>query len=191
MIDIFEDSCDALDIERVKNQIRAIWEKIVVAEYNNEYGDMRDDNDDFKSLDQYLQENQLYFPGDTKPEDETTSIIEMLEAMFDPQEELESVKSEGKAPTYGGSQLKANNDGRQIESTSYEFEFTSTKTPNDSQSGVKSSTYKAPSGGKLAKRKDSAVKRSYRPMIEKIVDDLLSLEQRQRAGYAERRQRIL
>ena len=190
MIDIFEDSCDGLDIERVKNQIRAIWEKIVVAEYNNEYGEMRDD-DRFKSLDQYLAENQLYFPGDTKPEDETQSIIQMLEDMFDSKEELDPVQGDGKAPTYGGTQLKANNDGRKVETTSYEFEFTSTKTPNDSQSGIKSSTYKAPSGGKLAKRKDSAVKRSYRPMIEKIVDDLLSLEQRQRAGYAERRQRIL
>lgn len=189
MIDIFEDTCDGLEIDRVKDKIRAIWNKIVVAEYNNEYGAMSDDNENYKTLEQYLEENQLYFPGDNKPEDEVSSIVDMLEDMFNPKEELDSVASGGNAPTYGGTNLKSNNEGRKVEQTSYEFEFTSTKTPSDSKSGVKSGTYKEPKGGRIAARKDSAVKRSYRPLIEKLVEDLLSLEQRQRAGYIERRQR--
>lgn len=190
MLDIFEDSCESLDLDRIKDKIRSIWSKIIVADYNNQYGNMSDDDEKYITLEQFMQDNQLYFPGDNKPEDEVTSIIDMLEDMFSEKEELDPIKGEGKAPTYGGSQLKANNDGRKVESTSYEFEFTSTKTPNDSKSVVKSGTYNKPSGGRMATRKDSQVKRSYKPMIEKLVDELLSLDERRRSGYREYRQRI-
>lgn len=190
MLDIFEDSCDSLDLDRIKDKIRAIWTKIIVADYNNQYGTMKDDDENFVTLDQFVEDNQLYFPGDNKPEDEVSSIVQMLEDMFDPKEELDSVKGEGKAPTYGGSQLKANNDGRKMESTSYEFEFTSTKTPGDSKSLVKSGTYKEPSGGRIASRKDSKVRRSYKPLMDKIVEELLSIEDRRRTGRREFMQRI-
>lgn len=190
MIDIFGDSCDGLELDRAKSQIRDIWNKIIVAEYNELYGHMKDDHDDYVSLEQYIQENQLFFPGDDKPESETENIIEMLEKMFDPQEELNPVSSEGKAPTYNGEQLKSHNEKGAVEATTYEVKYASTKTPKDSKSAVKSGTYNEPSKGKLTKRTDSEVRRSYRPMVDKIVEDLLSLDQRRRAGYAERRQRL-
>ena len=77
MHDIFEDSTDNLDLDRVKDKIRQIWQTILVAEYNNEYGDMKDDNEDYKTMDQYCAENALYFPGDNKPEDETSGIVKI------------------------------------------------------------------------------------------------------------------
>lgn len=190
MLDIFEDSCDDLEIDRVKDKIRAIWSKIVVAEYNNEFGNMNDDDENYKTLEQYLAENELHFPGDPEPENEMLDIVKMLEEMFDPKEELDSVEKDGKAPTYNGEQLKSHNEKGKIEATVYEVKHSSTKTPKDSKSAVKSGTYKAPTSGRIAKRTDSKVKTSYRPMIEKIVEELLSLDDRRRAGYKERKQRL-
>ena len=186
MLDMFEDSCDGLEIDRVKDKIRAIWGKIIVAEYNNEFGHMKDDHEDYKTLEQYMTENQLYFPGDDKPEDETTSIVKMLEELFDDKEELDPIKGEGNAPTYGGKNLTANNEGSTIETTTYSFEFGPSTKTKDSQTSVKSGTYKAPSGGKLAANKSSRAKAQYKPMVEKIVEELLDLEKRQ--GIGRRRQ---
>ena len=181
MHDIFEDSTDNLDLDRVKDKIRQIWQTILVAEYNNEYGNMKDDDDDYKTIDQYCAENALYFPGDNKPEDETSGIVKMLEDMFDPKEELDPVSKEGKAPTYGGSQLKANQEGRKAPTTVYQETHTMTVTPKDSQTKVRSGTYTAQTGS-IAPRKDSAVKRQFKPMIDKIVEELLELDKRQAIG---------
>ena len=181
MLDILEDSTDGIELDRVKDKIRQIWQTILMQEYESEYGHMKDDEEDYKTLDQYCAENALYFPGDKEPEDETSSIVKMLEDMFDPKEELESVKSEGKAPTYGGSQLKENNEKGNVETTTYEYTHTSTKAPSDSQTKAKSSVYEQ-HHGKIAPRKDSAVKRQFKPMIDKIVEELLELEKRQAVG---------
>ncbi len=188
MFDIMEnttcghDTTSSLEIDRIKDKIRAIWSKVIIAEYNTEYGNQKDDAEDYVSLEEYIAENHLNFPGDTQPEDEMSDIAKMLEDMFDPKEELDSVKSEGKAPTYTGSQLSANNEKGKIEATTYEVKHTSTHTPTDSKSSVKSSTYDAPSNSKIAARKDSKVKRSYAPMIQKIVEELLDLDDRQKVG---------
>jgi len=181
MLDILEDSCGGLEIDRIKDKIRAIWTQVIHAEYKEQYGNQKEDTEDYVSLEDYIKENQLYFPGDTKPENEVDGIVKMLEDMFDDKEDLDSVKSEGKAPTYGGSQLKANNEKGKIEATTYQVEHTTTKTPGDSQSLAKSSTYESHSG-KIAPRKDSQVKRNYSPMIKKIVDELLELDERQGIG---------
>ena len=180
-MDIFEDTTECLEIDRVKDKIRAIWNRIIVNEYNNKYGDMKDDNEDYKTLDQYLQENQLYFPGDDKPEDEVSGIVKMLEDMFDPKEELQSVKSEGKAPTYGGKQLGSNKESRKLPTTTYESEHTMTTTPSDSSTKVKSTSYTIQTGT-ISPRKDSSVKTQYKPLIDKIVEELLELDKRQAIG---------
>jgi len=180
-LDLFEDTTDGLAIDRIKDKLRAIWNQILMAEYNNEYGHMKDDDDDYKSIDQYCAENQLYFPGDNKPEDETSQIVKMLEDMFDPKEELSPVSGGGKAPTYNGPQLKSNNEKGKIEQTTYEFKHTTTATPSDSQTKAKSSVYEQ-HHGKMAPRKDSAVKRQFKPMIDKLVEELLDLEKRQGIG---------
>ena len=184
MLDILDDSCDGLEIDRIKDKIRAIWSKVIVAEYNNEYGDQKDDSEDYVSLDEYITDNQLYFPGDTQPENEMSDIAKMLEDMFDPKEELDSVKSEAKAPTYNGKQLSANNEKGKIEATKYEVKHTSTKTPGESQSSVKSSIYET-HGGKIAPRKDARVIRSFGPMAEMMKDELTALKKRQAIGRRE------
>jgi len=140
MLDILED--------RIKDKIRAIWTQVIHAEYKEQYGNQKEDTEDYVSLEDYIKENQLYFPGDTKPENEVDGIVKMLEDMFDDKEDLDSVKSEGKAPTYGGSQLKANNEKGKIEATTYQVEHTTTNSP----------------------------------MIKKIVDELLELDERQGIG---------
>ena len=172
---------DTLEIDRIKDKIRTIWNQVIVAEYNTEYGNQKDDAEDYVSMEDYIAENQLYFPGDTKPENEVDGIVKMLEDMFDEKEDLTSVKGEGNAPTYKGGSLKSNNEKGKIEATSYEVKHTSTSTPNDSTSLVKSNTYDF-HGGKIAPRKDSQVKRNYAPMVKKIVDELLELDERQAHG---------
>jgi len=182
MFDILEDSCETgLELDRVKDKIRDIWTQIINAEYNDKYATQKDDDEDYVSLEDYITENKLYFPGDTKPENEVDGIVKMLEDMFDPKEELESVKSDSKAPTYSGKQLTANNEKGKLEATVYESEHAMTKTPGDSQTSAKSSTYEHHSG-KIAPRKDSKAKTSFSPMIQKIVEELLELEDRQNIG---------
>jgi len=180
-LDIFEDSTDALELDRIKDKIRQIWQTILVAEYNNEYGDMKDDHEDYKTMDQYCAENALYFPGDNKPEDETSQIVKMLEDMFDPKEDLQSVKSDGKAPTYGGKQLGSNNESRKLPTTTYEVQHTMTSTPSDSQSKATSTQYTFHTGT-MTPRKDTPVKRAMKPLVDKIVEELLALDKRQAIG---------
>jgi len=181
MLDILEDSCGGLEIDRIKDKIRSIWHAVITAEYNEQYANQKEDAEDYVSLEDYIKENQLYFPGDAQPENEVDGIVKMLEDMFDEKEELDPVAKEGKAPTYGGSQLKSNNEKGKIEATVYEVKHASTKTPGDSTSSVKSNTYDIQSG-KIAPRKDSQVKRSYSPMVKKIVEELLELDNRQAIG---------
>ena len=182
MLDIFEDSCGSLEIDRIKDKIRNIWNEVIVAEYNSEYSNHNEKDKGFISLEDYIKENQLYFPGEAQPENEIDSIMEMLEDMFDDKEELDPITDEGKAPTYNGSELKSNNEKGKVEATSYEVKYASTKTPEDSKSSVKSSTYDAPTNGTIAVRKDSQVKRSYAPMVKKIMEDLVDLDKRQAIG---------
>lgn len=171
MYDIFEDSTGNLEIERFKCKLREIWMRILDETHTEEDG----------SKEEFMEANALHFADEPQPENEIDNLMDMLEDMLDPQEELESVQSEAKAPKYSGSQLKSNNEKGKIEATTYEVKHASTKTPGDSKSSVKSSTYEAHSG-KIAPRKDSQVKRSYSPMVQKIVEELLELDNRQGIG---------
>ena len=182
-LDIFEDSSSGLELERIKDKIRAIWGQVLIAQYKSEYGDEFDDSEeeDRMSKEEYMEKNALYFPGDDKPENEVDNIISMLDGMFDEKEELDSVKSDVKAPSYSGSQLKSNNEKGTVETTTYKSKHIMTSTPKDSQSSAKSSTYGIQSG-KIAPRKDSKVKTSYAPMVQKIVEELLDIESRRNIG---------
>ena len=187
MFNILEDStCEhsagsSLEIDRVKEKIKAIWTQIINAEYNEKYATQKDDDEDYVSLEDYVTENKLYFPGDSKPENEVDGIVKMLEDMFDPKEELASVQGEGKAPTYSGKQLSANNDKGKIEATTYESKHAMTRTPGDSKTSVKSNTYGI-QGGKIASRKDGRVIRSFAPMAEQMRDELTALKVRHNIG---------
>jgi hypothetical protein len=171
MYDIFEDSTGNLEIERFKCKLREIWMRILDETHTEEDG----------SKEEFMEANALHFADEPQPENEIDNLMDMLEDMLDPQEELESVQSEAKAPKYSGSQLKSNNEKGKIEATTYEVKHASTKTPGDSKSSVKSSTYEAHSG-KIAPRKDARVIRSFSPMAEMMKDELTALKTRQNIG---------
>ena len=96
-----------------------------------------EDSEDSPSIDEFLEENALKFSDEPEPESELDSIMEMLDTIMDSDEELERVESEGKAPTYKGSELKSNNEKGKTEATVYEFKSKTTKTPGDSRSELK------------------------------------------------------
>jgi hypothetical protein len=175
MLDIFEDSTGNLELERFKCKLQEIWMRILSETYTEEDG----------SKEEFMEANALRFANDPHQETETDNLMAMLEDLLNPQEALESVKSDAKAPTYNGKQLSANNEKGKIEATKYEVKHTSTKTPGDSKSSVKSSTYDAPSNGKIATRKDARVIRSFGPMAEMMKDELTALKKRQAIGRRE------
>ena len=105
-----------------------------------------------------------------------------VEYLTDVLEELEDVKSEGKAPTYKGSELKSNNEKGKVEATVYEVKSKTTKTPSDSRSGIKGGSYEGTPSGKISKKKDDPVITKYSPLLEQVRDELKSLADRRRIG---------
>ena len=101
---------------------------------------------------------------------------------MDSGEESEEVKTEGKAPKYGGSTLKSNNEQGNKEAGTYEYKHTNSKTPSDSRSGGKGGSYEGTPSGSISKRKDARVIRSFSPMAESLKEELKELIDRQRIG---------
>ena len=183
MLDILEDSTEdeipthqSLELDRIKEKIRAIWKQIVIA-HCEEMGITEKDKD------HYIEEHNLYFSGDPEPEaSEIENLVNMLDGLLVSDEELEPVKKGGKAPSYKGSDLKANKEKGKIGSTVYEVSHISTLTPSDKQTKARSSGYDKPTGGRLSFRKDSKVKETISPFVEHMKGELNSLEDRQRIG---------
>ena len=114
----------------------------------------------------------------------------MLDGITDEDEELESVKSESKAPTYGGKNLPTHNESNKTEKTDYEYNHKSTKTPSESRSGVKGGTYEGTPSGQVSKRKDAKVITKYSPLVKEIKDELIALAERQKIGRRKLRFRL-
>jgi hypothetical protein len=185
--DTIDDSIDNLELERFKAKIRELWERMLDEIYDKYY-DINDE--DTLSKEEFEQENAIKFADEPEPESELDSLMDMLDGLLDPQEELESVQSDGKAPTYKGSKLKSNNEKGKTEATVYEFESKTTKTPSDSRSGIKGGSYEGTPSGKISKKKDDPVITKYSPLIEEIKDELRSLADRQRIGRRKMRFRL-
>ena len=149
-----------------------------------------EDSEDSPSFEEFMEENALKFSDEPEPESELDSIMEMLDSLMDSKEELEEVKSDGKAPTYNGSELKSNNEKGKIEATTYEFKSKTTKTPGDSRSGVKGGSYEGTPSGTISKKKDDPVITKYSPLLEQIRDELRSLADRRRIGRRKMRFRL-
>ena len=137
-----------------------------------------------------MEENALKFSDEPEPESELDSIMEMLDTLMDSGEELEEVKSEGKAPTYKGSELESNNEKGKTEATVYEFKSKTTKTPSDSRAGIKGGSYEGTPSGKISKKKDDTVITKYSPLIEEFKEELRSLADRRRIGRRKMRFRL-
>ena len=183
-MDIFKnttesDSTSLLEIDRFKAKIIEIWTKMLEETYAQYYDE---DSEDSPSFEEFMEENALKFSDEPEPESELDSIMEMLDSLMDSKEELEEVKSEGKAPTYKGSELKSHNEKGKLEATTYEFKSKTTKTPGDSRSGVKGGSYEGTPSGKISKKKDDPVITKYSPLLEQVRDELKSLADRRRIG---------
>jgi len=191
-VDIFKDSCEehtgtSLELERFKAKIREIWSRMLVETYKLHYDP---EDEDSMSEEEYIEHNALKFADEPEPESELDSLMDMLDGLLDPKEELDGVQSGGKAPTYSGGGLKSNNEKGKTEATVYEFESKTTKTPSDSRSGVKGGSYEGTPSGGISKKKDDTVIRKYTPLIEEIKDELRSLADRQRIGRRKMRFRL-
>ena len=186
-MDIFEDTSNTLEIERFKAKLREIWARMLDESYNQIHNE---DDEDSPSKEEYMAMNALKFADEPEPETELDSLMDMLDSMFDEDEELESVKSEGKAPTYGSTTLKSNNEKRNIEATVYEVNHKTTKTPSDSNTRVKSGSYAGTPSGKISKKKENAVSTKYSPLVEEIKDELRALAERQKIGRRKMRFRL-
>ena len=183
-MDIFEDSCDHdstnnLEIERFKAKIREIWSRMLDETYSANY---KEDDEDTPTREEYMAHNALKFADEPEAETELDNLMDMLDGLMDEDEELESVQSEGKAPKYGSSLLKSNNEKGKIEATVYEVNHTSSKTPSDSRSGNKGGSYSGTPSGSLSKAKEDTVIRSFTPVAESLKEELIALVERQRIG---------
>ena len=191
-MDIFKDSCEEhtgtdLELERFKAKIREIWSRMLVETYKLHYDP---EDEDSMSEEEYIEHNALRFADEPEEETELDSLMDMLEGLLDPQEELEGVESKGKAPTYKGSELKSHNEKGKVEATVYEFKSKATKTPSDARSGGKGGSYEGTPSGKISKKKDDPVITKYSPLLEQFRDELKSLADRQRIGRRKMRFRL-
>ena len=184
-MDIFKDTIEKsdtsslLEIDRFKARIMEIWSRMLNETYSEYYDE---NNEDTPSIDEFLAENALSFASDPEPETELDSLMDMLDGLMDSDEEHEDIKSEAKAPTYSGKQLKSNNEQNKKEATEYDYEHKSTKTPGDSKTGVKSGSYEGTPSGRISKKKSDTVVIKYTPVIKEIQEQIKSLESRQAIG---------
>ena len=191
-MDIFNDSCEEhigtdLELERFKAKIREIWSRMLVETYKLHYDP---EDEESMSEQEYIEHNALRFADEPEPESELDSLMDMLDGLLDPDEELDSVQSEGKAPTYNGGGHKSNNEKGKIEATVYEFKSKTTKTPSDSRSGIKGGSYEGTPSGKISKKKIDPVITKYSPLFKEIKEELRSLADRQRIGRRKMRFRL-
>ena len=181
-MDIFKDSTSTdstsyLEIDRFKAKILEIWSRMLTECYSHYFDE---DDEDSPSMEEFLEANALKFSDEPEAESELDSLMDMLDGLMDEHEEHEHLESEGKAPTYSGKQLSAHNETSKTEKTKYEYQHQATKTPGNSQSGVKGGSYKI----------EDAVIRKYSPLLEEIKDDLRALSERQKIGRRKLRFRL-
>ena len=191
-MDIFKNTCEehtgtSLELERFKAKIREIWSRMLVETYKLDYDS---EDEDSMSEEEYIEHNALKFADEPEEETELDSLMDMLDGLLDPKEELDGVQSGGKAPTYSGGGLKSNNEKGKIEATVYEVKSKTTKTPSDSRSGVKGGSYVGTPSGGISKKKDDSVITKYSPLLEEIKDELKALADRQRIGRRKMRFRL-
>jgi hypothetical protein len=201
-MDIFKDttgsdSTDLLEIDRFKAKIYEIWMRMLKETYA-QYYDVEDE--DTPSLEEFLKENELKFSNEPEPETELDTLMDMLDSLMDDKEEKVSFPDEdedikerkftGKAPSYGTTTLKANNESGKKEKTSYEYNHKTTKTPTESRTRSKGGSYEGTHTGQISKRKDAKVITKYSPLVKEIKDELIALSARQKIGRRKMRFRL-
>jgi|TARA_R110000824_G_scaffold10610_1_gene46592 hypothetical protein len=180
-MDIFEDSThegsvsNSLEVDRIKAKVLAVWNQLMAATYEIEYKNQSEDDEDFVSLEDYMEDNKLTFAGEEEetPESEIDVLLEMFDNMLDPQEELEPIESEAKAPTYGSTNLPSYNESLKVPKGTYDGSHASTSIPKDSKDKLKATKYEQPEPGKKLISKTHEVSS---PTSIKSFHDILKVE---------------
>jgi hypothetical protein len=153
-MDIFKDSTherpvsNALEIDRIKSKVISVWNQLMAATYEVEYKNQKNDDEDFVSLESFMEANQLKFAGEEEEESEIDSLLEMFDEMLDPKEELESIQSDTKAPTYKSTRLPSHKESSKVVGGTYDGNHASTATPKDSKEKLKATKYEQPQQSK-------------------------------------------
>jgi hypothetical protein len=178
---------EALGLDRIKDKIRAIWDRIIVAEYNEKYANQKEDSEDYVSLDDYIKDKHLYFPDDPRPASEVDGILELLDGMFNDKEDLDPIDSSGSSPSYAGKSLKSVSEGRSSNPGTYKYTHSTTTTPSDSPTTVSSTSYTIPKSGSLKRNKSSdrstAISRSLMELLEEERRKLLKIVTRRNKEF--------
>jgi len=180
-MDIFEDSThegsvsNSLEVDRIKAKVLAVWNQLMAATYEIEYKNQSEDDEDFVSLESFMEDNKLTFAGEEEetPESEIDVLLEMFDNMLEPQEELEPVESEAKAPTYGSTTLPSHKESLKVPKGTYDGNHASTTTPKDSKEELKATRYEEPKEGKKLISKTHEVSS---PTSIKSFHDILKVE---------------
>ena len=153
-MDIFKDSThegsvsNSLEIDRIKARVIGVWNQLMAATYEIEYKNQSSDDEDFVSLESFMEDNKLTFAGEEKDKSEIDSLLEMFDDMLDPKEELEPIESDAKAPTYGSTTLPSHSESLKVPKGTYDGNHASTTTPKDSKEELQATRYVEPKEGK-------------------------------------------
>ena len=177
-MDIFSDTTEerpvsnSLEIDRIKAKVLAVWNQLMAATYDIEYKDQSENDEDYVSLESFMEDNKLKFAGEEEPETEVDSLLEMFDNMLDPQEELESIESDAKAPTYGSTNLPSHKESSKVPKGTYDAAHASTSIPKDSKEKLQTTKHEEPKEGK------KLVSKTHEKPITTIQDleDILKIE---------------
>jgi len=153
-MDIFKDSThegsvsNSLEIDRIKARVIGVWNQLMAATYEIEYKNQSSDDEDFVSLESFMEDNKLTFAGEEEDKSEIDSLLEMFDDMLDPKEELEPIESDAKAPTYGSTTLPSHSESLKVPKGTYNGNHASTTTPKDSKEELQATRYVEPKEGK-------------------------------------------
>ena len=155
-MDIFEDSThegsvsNSLEVDRIKAKVLAVWNQLMAATYEIEYKNQSEDDEDFVSLESFMEDNKLTFANEEEetPESEIDVLLEMFDSMLESQEELEPIESDATAPTYGSTTLPSHKESLKVPKSTYDDNHASTTTPKDSKEELKTTRYVEPEKGK-------------------------------------------
>jgi len=178
-MDIFKDSThegsvsNSLEIDRIKARVIGVWNQLMAATYEIEYKNQSSDDEDFVSLESFMEDNKLTFAGEEEDKSEIDSLLEMFDDMLDPKEELEPIESDAKAPTYGSTTLPSHKESLKVPKGTYDGNHASTTTPKDSKEELKATRYEEPEEGKKLISKTHEVSS---PTSIKSFHDILKVE---------------
>ena len=178
-MDIFSDTTEerpvsnSLEIDRIKAKVLAVWNQLMAATYDIEYKNKDEEDEDYMSLEEYMEDNKLTFAGEEEPETEIDSLLEMFENMLDPQEELEPIESDAKAPTYGSTNLPSHKESLKVPKGTYDADHVSTSIPKDSKEKLQTTKHEEPKEGK---KLTSKTHEQSSPTSVQSLHDILKVE---------------